>query len=120
MTKPEEYRARARKCELRADQVLVVRHELTHGRNVRQRVRARRGGYCERAQPDDILDRRDNAGEHDLHLPGEQVGERRCLAAIRHVHYVDAGHHLKQLAENMASTPMPADAMLILPGLALA
>src|SRR5215218_47838 len=27
---------------------LVARHELTHGRDVRQRVRARRGGYCER------------------------------------------------------------------------
>src|SRR5262249_38090509 len=26
-------------------------------------------------------------------------------AAIRHVHEVDAGHHLKQLAEYMASTP---------------
>src|SRR5262249_47408313 len=25
----------------------VARHKLTHGRDVRQRVRARRGGYCE-------------------------------------------------------------------------
>src|SRR5215475_15610999 len=30
---------------------LVVEHELTHSRDVRQRVRARRRGYCERAQP---------------------------------------------------------------------
>src|SRR6476660_7921350 len=27
---------------------LVVRHEITHGREVRQRVRARRGGYRQR------------------------------------------------------------------------
>src|SRR5262245_52252361 len=38
---------------------LVARHELTHGRDVRQRVLARRSGYCERAQPasPDILNR---------------------------------------------------------------
>src|SRR5215467_11750217 len=38
---------------------LVARHELTHGRDLRQRVLARRSGYCERAQPasPDILDR---------------------------------------------------------------
>src|SRR5262245_32135150 len=30
---------------------LVAWHELGHGRDAGQRVRARRGGYCERAQP---------------------------------------------------------------------
>src|SRR6516162_1165039 len=30
---------------------LVARHKFAHGRDVRQCVRARRGGYCERAQP---------------------------------------------------------------------
>src|SRR5262245_25689526 len=44
-----------------------------------------------RSLPVLILDRRDNVGEHDVHLPGEQIGKRRCLAAIWHVHYVDAG-----------------------------
>src|SRR5262245_31841671 len=36
----------------------VARQELSHGRDVGQRVRARRGGYCERTQPasPDILD----------------------------------------------------------------
>ena len=58
--------------------------------------------------------------EHHLHLPGEQVGERRRRAAIRHVDHVDAGHHLEQLAGHMDELPLPADAMLILPGLALA
>jgi len=37
-------------------------------------------------------------------------------AAIRHMHHVDAGHHLEQLADNMAST----STILILPGFAFA
>ena len=37
----------------------------------------------------------------DLHLPAEQVGERGRRAAIGHVHHVDAGHHLEQLAGHM-------------------
>jgi hypothetical protein len=43
-----------------------------------------------------------------LHLPGEQVGERRPLAAIRHVQRGDAGHHLEQLAEYMGGSPYAA------------
>ena len=63
----------------------------------------------------------DSGGEHDLHLSAEQIGKRGCRAAIRHVNQVDAGHHLEQLAGNMwCVLPMPADAILILPGLALA
>ena len=42
----------------------------------------------------------------DLHLPAEQIGQRRCLAAIRHVDHVDAGHHLEQLARQMARGPV--------------
>ena len=61
-----------------------------------------------------------SGGEHDLHLPAEQVGQRGPGAAIGHVNHVDAGHHLEQLAGHMSRVPMPADAMLILPGLALA
>src|SRR5262245_34321467 len=39
---------------------LVAQQELTHGRDIRQRVRARRRGYCERTQPasPDVFDRR--------------------------------------------------------------
>src|SRR5262249_7661597 len=45
-----------RRCVLwRADAIplarLVARHELSHGRDVRQHVRAGRGRHCERAQP---------------------------------------------------------------------
>ena len=43
-----------------------------------------------------------HGGEHHLHLPAEQIGERRRRAAIGHVDHVDAGHHLEQLAGHMA------------------
>ena len=43
-----------------------------------------------------------------------------ALAAIRHVHHVDAGHHLEQLAGHVVGEPAPDDAKLSLPGLALA
>ena len=101
---------------------LVARHEFAHGRDVRQRLRARRGGHRQRAQlaGPDVLDRRGQAVEHDLHLPAEQIGQRRRRAAIGHVNHVDAGHHLEQLAGDMWPGSIAADAMLILPGLALA
>src|SRR6516225_6248091 len=59
---------------------LVARQELTHGRDVRQRFRARRCGYCERTQPHspDALDHRGHGGERHLHLSTEQIGERGC------------------------------------------
>ena len=58
--------------------------------------------------------------EHDLDLPGNQVGYRRRSTAIRHVDHVDASHRFEQFAGDMCPVPMPADAMLILPGLVFA
>ena len=44
-----------------------------------------------------------------------------AAAAIGDVEHIDAGHHLEQLAGHMGwRLPLPADAILILPGLALA
>src|SRR5262245_3129469 len=82
---------------------LIARHEFSHNWDARQRLRACRGRYRERAQPasPDILDRCDSAGEHDLHLPAEQIGQRGPAAAIRHMDHVDPGHHLEQLARYM-------------------
>ena len=40
---------------------------------------------------------RDRVDRH-LDIAGEQVLQRRAGAAIRHVHDVDPGHHLEQLA----------------------
>ena len=38
-----------------------------------------------------------------LHLPAEQIIQRRRHAPIGDMHHVDAGHHLEQLARNMAA-----------------
>src|SRR5215475_11061151 len=48
-------------------------HQLTHGRDVRQRVRAGRGRHRQRPQlaRPDVLDRGRRGGEHDLHLTTE-------------------------------------------------
>src|SRR5215468_4716803 len=76
---------------------LITRHELANRRNIRQRLRARRGGYCERAQPasPDILDRCGSVDEYDLHLPGEQINERGPRAAIVYLHQIDARHRFE-------------------------
>src|SRR5262249_13850776 len=76
---------------------LVARHKFADGRDVGQRLRARRGGYCERAQPvsPDIFDRCGSVDEHDLHLPGKQINERGPRAAIVYLHQIDARHRFE-------------------------
>src|SRR5215471_2267491 len=76
---------------------LIAWQELSHGRDVGQRVGARRGDHREGAQlaGPDVLDRRGHGGERHLHLSAEQVTQCKGDAAIRHMHYVDAGHHLE-------------------------
>src|SRR5262249_42377434 len=67
---------------------LVARQELTHGRDVRQRVRARRSSYCERTQPasPDVLDGRRHCRKAYLYLPREEIGQSRPCATIENVH----------------------------------
>src|SRR5262245_32652547 len=79
---------------------LVAGHEIGDGRSIRQQVRARRAGDRQHAQParTDVLDRRRYVVEHHLHLPANHVGQCGRTAAIGHVHHIDAGHHLEQLA----------------------
>ena len=74
----------------------VAGDELAHRRDVRQRFRAHRRGYRERAQRagPDVLDRWCRVSKDDLHLPAEQIGERGRHAAIGHVQDVEAGHLL--------------------------
>src|SRR5262249_22795649 len=75
---------------------LVTRHELTHGRDVRQFVGARRGGHREGAQLacPDVRDGRGHGGERYLHLPAQQIGKRGRYPAIRHKEHVGSCHHL--------------------------
>jgi len=68
----------------------------------------------------DVLDRCRHGVETDLHLSGEKIDQRGAAAAIGHMHHVYAGHRFKQRAEEVGRVPVPGDAMLTLPGLALA
>jgi hypothetical protein len=44
--------------------------------------------------------------EHHLHLTADQIGQSGRPAAIGHVNHVDRGHHLEQLAGDMARRPV--------------
>ena len=44
----------------------------------------------------------------DLHVASEHISQCRCLAAIRNVDHVDAGHHLEQFARQMACRSVAA------------
>src|SRR5262249_1290433 len=54
---------------------LVALDRLAHGRKVRQRLRAHRGGDREPTQlaGSDVFDGRRKRGEQDVHLPTEQI-----------------------------------------------
>jgi hypothetical protein len=52
-------------------------------------------------------------------LAAEQVGQRRRLAAIRHVRHADARHHIEQLAADMAGRADAAGAHMDLAGIGL-
>src|SRR5262252_8960165 len=77
---------------------LVARQELTHGRDVRQRVRARRGGYCERTQAasPDILDGRRHCRKAHLYLPREEIGQSRPCSTIENVHHINTSHYFEK------------------------
>src|SRR5262244_206033 len=82
---------------------LVARQELTHGRDVRQCLRARPGGYCERMQPasPDILDGRRHCRKAYLYLPREEIGQSRPCATIENVHHINTSHYFEKLAGHM-------------------
>src|SRR5262245_44604452 len=54
---------------------LVAHHEIAHGRDVRQRLRASGGGYSQRTELAglDMLNSCNRYDEHDLHLPGDKI-----------------------------------------------
>src|SRR5262245_33270933 len=82
---------------------LVARQELTHGRDVRQRVRARRSGYCERTQSagPGVLDGRRHCRKAYLYLPREEIAQSRPCATIENVHHIDTSHYFEKLAGYM-------------------
>src|SRR5262245_15037050 len=76
---------------------LVAWPKLAHRRNIRHSLYAICRRHPQRAHlpGPDVLDRRYQSGETNLYLSGEQVSERRRVAAIGHVDHVDAGHYPK-------------------------
>ena len=57
--------------------------------------------------------------EHHRNVAGDQIGQRRRVAAIRHVQHVDAGHGLEQLEAQVLRRAGPGRAVGELPGLRL-
>ena len=112
-----------RRVSGRADAIpsacLVARHELAHGRDVRQRLRAHRRGHCQaRSLPALICSMDEAWAKHTCTCPLKQIGSA-ATASIRHVDHVDAGHHLEQLAGQMARAPAAAEAKSDLAGIGL-
>ena len=58
--------------------------------------------------------------KRDLGFVGHQRGKGRRGTTIRDMNHLHARHLLEHLAAEMLQGPFPAEAMLILPGLALA
>src|SRR5262249_28714704 len=52
-----------------------------------------------------VWERRGHGGDPDVALPADEIGHRRPITAVGHVNHVDAGHHLEQLAGQMACRP---------------
>ncbi len=48
-----------------------------------------------------VLPRGRHRDEHELHLPADRVDDRRSAALVRHVHHVDAGLQLEELARDV-------------------
>src|SRR5262245_55987767 len=82
---------------------LITRQELTHGRDIRQRVRARRGRHRQRpelARPN-VLDGCRHCRKAYLYLPREEIGQSRPCATIENVHHINTSHYFEKLAGHM-------------------
>jgi hypothetical protein len=109
----------------RADAVerarLVARQEIAQRRNLGECRDARRGGHRQRPQlaRPYVSERARRRVEHELHLSADQIGERLRDAAIRHVHHVEPGHHLEELAGDVGRGPIAAGTDIDLAGIGL-
>src|SRR3954447_3736434 len=55
--------------------------------------------------------------EHDRDASGKEVGHDRRIAPVRHMHHVDAGHRLEQLASEVRHRPHARGAIAVLSGI---
>jgi hypothetical protein len=85
-------------------------------------LRAGRPGDGERADLAGLDVHQAGGGRIDdeLDLAGQERGQHRRGAAIRHMLDLDAGFELEQFEHQVRPTPKPCEPKLILPGLALA
>ena len=83
--------------------------EIAHGRHLRQRLRACRGGHRQRAHLAglDMRHRRGAGLDRHLDLPADQVGHHRRAALVGHVHDIDARHRAEHLAREMLGAAGP-------------
>src|SRR5262245_63932591 len=79
---------------------LETRYEVAKWWDVGKRLQARRGRHRQWAQPagPDVFYGGRHIVEHDMHLSGNEIGQRQWRSPIRHMQHVDAGHHFEQLA----------------------
>ena len=91
------------------------------GGQLRQAPRALRGRDGQRAQPSRLHVGQDGSrrGEHQLALAGDDIGERGLCALVGHVHHVDAGHRLEELAREMRRRAGAARCVVEPPGVRL-
>ncbi len=78
---------------------VVAGHGLRDRRHLGKLRRALDGGNAERARAAraDVGDLLGQVGDHELHLPGDEIGRRRRAALVGHVHDLHAGHRLEEL-----------------------
>src|SRR5581483_6533465 len=84
-------------------------HEFAYGRHIRQRRRTHGGRDREATKRSrlDVLDRWRQRLEQDLHLPAEQVCDRRRRAAVGDMDEIGPGHDLEKLAGEVLRRPAP-------------
>src|SRR5262249_28867169 len=94
----------------RADTVprdrLVPRQKFAYGWNIWQRIRTCAGGHRQRTKitGPDVLNCRRHRGEHYLHLPGQQIGQRGRCAAIGNVEHIDTSQHFEKITGYVSPT----------------
>ena len=92
-----------RKNTVERDALDVGKSRLRHGRHVGQRRHALLAGNRQRAQLAGLqmLERIDELLESDVDMAGDQIVDRRRVAAVVHLGPSDAGLELEQLAEEV-------------------
>src|SRR5262249_3416296 len=101
---------------------LVARHEIADGREGRHQFRSRCSRHRKGPQPPvpDVLDRRRHVVEYRLHLATHHVRKRGAVPRYGTWTKLTSAIILNSSPDIWFEVPIPGEAKLILPGLALA